>query len=280
VVLMVASACGSATPAFAQQSDAPKISVGMEIERDRLMYHFTNPSAFDSATLVPHFFEQRYETANAWMLADARYVRAIRWRTTAGITLPHTATGDDYDTFFNPDGSVIVSGTTGDVRMQSFRVAQLGDLVRIGALRVSAGYRFRLDRADFGIGHKTVARDAAVVEAFDVGTREMTSSQMHEFLAAASASHTAGPRWSVRLDADASPATLARLLVQLPDKYPGQDLVFLARAATARAQIGAIRAGRWPFELGLMVSHAWGYGETDSISRSTVAVRVAVGLGR
>src|SRR5438128_2972697 len=90
-----------------------EIVVGVEARRDRFTYHFDNASSVDTPFLVPHFFEQRYVADNVWLAATARYVAGIRWETTAGVTPPRTSTADDYDTFFDPDGSVVRVGTTG-----------------------------------------------------------------------------------------------------------------------------------------------------------------------
>src|SRR6185295_12632642 len=89
-------------------------SVGLETARDRFTYHFDNPSAFDTPQLVPHFFEQRYVSDNLWLAASVRYVAAFPWETSVAVTLDRTLPATDYDTFFNPDGTVIVSGTSGD----------------------------------------------------------------------------------------------------------------------------------------------------------------------
>jgi len=61
---------------------------------------------------VPHFFEQRYVADNVWAFATARYRARVRWETSFGLTRRARATADDYDTFFDPDGTVWVSGTT------------------------------------------------------------------------------------------------------------------------------------------------------------------------
>ena len=100
----------------------------------------------------------------------ARYRAGVRSETTVGATPARIATADDYDTFFQPDGAVIVSGTTGDASMRSFSVGQRAWIGRLAGVDLVAGYRFRFDKAAFGVGHKTVTRDGALVEATDVAS--------------------------------------------------------------------------------------------------------------
>jgi hypothetical protein len=264
--------------AVAGSADAgPQLLFGIEPRRDRFTYHFTNPSSFDTSALVPHFFEQRYVADNLWADATLRYLAHVRWETFVGVTPRRLATGDDYDTFFAPGGSVVVSGTTGGVLIRSFEVGQRAAVGRAGPIRFFASYRFRLDRSDFELGHKTVTRNGSLVDATDVTTREMTSSQTHEILFAATASRDLGSGWHVSIGGELAPTTLARLLVQLPDKYPGRDLVFIAKVLTGGARLAVTRRGRWPIEVSLEGGHAWHYRSSDWMSRDSIGARFAVG---
>jgi len=281
-----------ATPAFSQQppkaspsSDSgaqaddagPRLLFGIEPRRDRFSYHFTNPSSFDTPALVPHFFEQRYVADNLWADVTLRYLAGVRWKTVVGVTPRRASTGDDYDTFFEPDGSVVVAGTTGGVSIRSFEASQHAEVGRAGPVRLFAGYRFRLDRSDFALGHKTVSRNGSLVEALDVTTRETTSSQIHEILFAATASRDVGSRWDVSIGGELAPTTLARLVVRLPDKYPGRDLVFAANVLAGSARLTATRRGRWPVELSVEGRHTWHYRSSDWMSRDSIGARFAVG---
>src|SRR5262249_10565361 len=154
--------------------------------------------------LVPHFFEQRYVADNVWADVEARYKAGVRLATRAGATTARTAAAADYDTFVDPDGSVIVSGTTGPARIWSFRLMQRAEIARASAVRVDAGYRFRLDTADFGVGHKTVTRNGALVEATDVTTREFTRSQLHEIFFGVAAARLLPSRWRLTVIGDAA----------------------------------------------------------------------------
>ena len=264
--------------AVAQSADAsPQLLFGMELRRDRISYHFTNPSSFDTSALVPHFFEQRYIADNLWAEVTLHYLAHVRWETFVGVTPSVRRTADDYDTFFEPDGSVVVSGTTGGVLIGSFELSQRAELGRAGPIRLFARYRFRLDCSDFELGHKTVSRNGRLVEAMDVTTREMTSSQTHEILFAAAASRDLGSEWQVSIGGELAPTTLGRLLVRLPDKYPGQDLAFIAKVLAGSARLAVTRRGRWPIELSVEGGHTWHYRSSDWMSRDSIGARFAVG---
>ena len=254
-----------------------QVAVGVEARRDRFTYRFDNPSSFDTPFLVPHFFEQRYVADNVWLMGSASYAAGIRWETSAGITPQRTAIADDYDTFFNPDGTVFVSGTTGGASIRSFQVSQRGEVARRGAAALVSGYRLRLDRADFHLGHKTVTRNGVVIEAIDVTTRETTSSQLHEFLFGFTTAFDLGHRWSLLVDTEVSPVALGRLLVRLPDKYPGQDLVFLATVGVAGAQATlSRRLGEWGLAFSLDGGGTWSYRSTAALSRRVLGLRLAI----
>jgi hypothetical protein len=254
-----------------------QVAVGIEARRDRFTYHFDNPSSIDTPFLVPHFFEQRYVADNVWLMGSASYVAGIRWETTAGITPQRTSTGDDYDTFFNPDGTVFVSGTTGGISIRSLRVSQRGEVARRGAAALVSGYRLRLDRSDFHLGHKTVTRNGVLIEASDVTTRETTSSQLHELLFGLTAAFDLRNRWGVSVDTEVAPVALGRLLVRLPDKYPGQDLVFLATVGTASSRATLTRRfDNWALAFSLDGGGTWSYRSTAALSRRVLGVRVAV----
>lgn len=280
-------------PAFAQKAQptmesieiAPpsaghdtQLLVGLEVRRDRFRYHFDNPSLFDTPFLVPHFFEQRYVADNLWAVGTVRYTAGVRWETSAGATPQRTATADDFDTFFDPDGTVLVSGTTGGVSIRSFQITQRADAGHVGPIQLLVGYRFRLDRSDFQLGHKTVTRNGTVIAAADDTSRETTSSQVHEVLVGLVASQNLRGDWQLSLESEFAPATLARLSVQLPDKYPGQDLVFLAKILAGSARVVLARShGRWPLEVAVDAGHTWSYRSTARLSRDLLSVQLTAG---
>ena len=180
---------------------AQSVSVGLEAARDRFTYHFENPSSFDTPQLVPHFFEQTYVADNLWLVASLRYTAGIPWETSGGVTLRRALPATDYDTFFDPDGTVVLAGTSGDAEITSLRVGQRAELGRSGPLTFVAGYTVRYDRANFLVGHKSVSRNGRIVEAFDVTTPEMTSSLIQEFFAGVTLGRDFGAGWKMTVGA-------------------------------------------------------------------------------
>ena len=211
---------------------AAQVRGGVELVRERATYHFDHPSSIDTPDLVPHFFEQHYRLDNLWITGAAAYNAGLPWETSAGFTPTQTALATDYDTFFNPGGVVWVAGTTGDARLRSWRFGQEARLKRVGALSVSAGYRLRVDDADFLEGDKTIVRNGVLVSQETVTTREFTSAQRHEIFVGARVDHAVSPRWRISAGGDLAPATINRLSVELPDKYPGITLVYRTTTLT------------------------------------------------
>jgi hypothetical protein len=164
-----------------------------------------------------------------------------------------------------------VSGTSGDARITSLRASQTAEVARARGVSIAAGYRLRVDRAEFGTGYRTVTRNGVLVDASGISTREHTASQVHEFLAAASASRRIGGGWRIDVGGDVSPLTVARLLVQLPDKYPGQDLTFAAKALAASARL---RIALRPFFVTVDGGEMWGYGDDDSVAERRLTISI------
>jgi hypothetical protein len=274
LILALLAALAAPLPAAAQS-----FSAGVEAAYDRFTYRFENPSSFDTPQPVPHFFEQSYVADNLWFVAALRYTAGIPWETSGGATFERTLPATDFDTFFNPDGAVIVAGTSGDAEIHSFRVSQRADLGRAAAVHFSAGYTLRYDRANFLVGHKVVIRNGEVIQAFDVTTREMTSSIVQEFFFGARAGRAVGSAWRMTIGGEAAPTTTGRLAIELPDKYPGATLVFVADALTATGRLVFSRAAnRRPIELTIEALRSWGYTSEKSLARDRLSARFVVGL--
>ena len=268
-----------ALAALAAPASAQSVAVGVEIARDRFAYRFENPSSFDTAELVPHYFEQTYVADNLWLVASAHYTAGIPWETSGGATFERTLPATDYDTFVDPDGTVIVAGTSGDAVIRSIRISQRGDLGRAGPVGFAAGYSLRYDRANFLVGHKTVTVDGSVVQAYDVTDPETTSSLIQEFFFGVSAARRLGSGWRMMVAGDAAPATTGRLAIDLPAKYPGTTFVFVATSFTGSGHVVFTRVGRRrPLDLAMDVEHAWGYSSGSSLSRSRLSLRLSVDL--
>jgi hypothetical protein len=269
--------------AFGQTPAAPAdepatVLAGIASTRDRFTWHFDNPSNFDTDALVPHFFEQTYRADNIWLTLTARYTAGVRWESAVAATPSRTTTATDYDTFNEPDGSIVVSGTRGDAAVRGVRASQMADVGRIGRAALIAGYRFRLDRADFGIGHKTVTRNGALEDALDVTTREATTAELHELVMGMALPVRLSAQWTASVRGELSPAIFGRLLVRLPDKYPGRDFVFAAKTAGTLGRVTVARARtRWPVEVTAEASRTWSYRSDARLTRSIVSVGIAVG---
>ena len=256
-----------------------QVRVGVEQSRDHALWHFDNPSSYDTTGLVPHFFEQDYTLDNLWLTADASYRAGIDWHTSIGVTPVRRATATDYDTFFNPGGVVWVSGTTGLAKVHGFRLAQAVDLGRIGRLRLTGGYSLRVDRADFLDGERTDVRDGAVVVRRVVTSREFTSGQSHDVFIEGTHTSDLSPTWRLRVGGQASPASVHRLAIQLPDKYPGRTIVFRTTNLTVSGRVELVRGqGRWPFTVGVSGLRTVNYSRRQSVDRSRV--NLGVGIGR
>jgi hypothetical protein len=275
-LVLVALAAGTAADARAQ------VSAGAEVRHDRFAYRFENPSSFDTAELVPHFFEQRYDLDHVWLFLSARYeIAGLTWETSAGFTPQQQRAATDFDTFFDPDGTMWVVGTTGTADVRSFRVNQRVRLGRVGPVEVTGGYRFRFDRADFvAPSHKSVRRNGTTVQAFDVATHELTHGQLHEVFVGTSLTRPLATGWRIVLDGDVTPGAVARLMVRLPEKYPGQDLHFRTTALTVLATATLERtATRWPVAVAVDAGRAWSYHGGGRIARDGLGVRVSLGRG-
>jgi len=256
----------------------PQVTFGATVAHDRATWHFDNPSNIDTAELVPHFFEQQYTLDNIWLGASAAYRAGAEWRTSFAATPVTQATATDYDTFFDPGGVTWVAGTTGDARMHSLRIGQEVKFGAFGHLDISGGYRVRLDFADFLEGDKTITRNGELVSQSIVTTREYTRAQTHEIFVTAAASTAETALWQLRVRGDLAPASVNRLAIELPDKYPGQTLIYRTTNLMTSGRLDVIRGtGRWPLVFTVLGERSWNYGDTQWVRRSSIGAGVSVG---
>jgi hypothetical protein len=82
----------------------------------------------------------------------------------------------------------------------------------------------------------------------------------------------------VSLAADAAPSTNARLTTILPDKYPGEEIVFTAIVATVRPSLTVTRVSRWPISATLEATRTFSYVASRRYEREAIAAAVRVGL--
>lgn len=222
------------------QTPGPGISVTVAPRMESLRYRFENPSSFDTTELVPHFFEQTYDTDNVWVGAHVRYrVMNMAAETNAAFTPQVTAQADDFDTFFQPDGNVVVSGTTGNASLRAWRAGQRFVIGASETIQYGIGYGYRRDTANFHEGTRITRMTRPASELRELVTsREFVTSQIHEAQWFARWSPSGQP---LSFLVEASPFAVGRLSIELPEKYPGRTLVFSSRAAL----IGAEATVRW-----------------------------------
>jgi hypothetical protein len=262
-------------------AERPSFSVGWEVHRDRYHYRFENPSSFDTSYLVPHFYQQDYDADNAWLRLRGRYrVFGRVWETSLALAPGGTGRGEDYDTFNQLDGDVVVYGTTAVTDLHAVQISQSADLGRALGLQWRGGYVYRRDRAWFRPSDSTTTHTSppSVDSAFNAG-RETTFSDLHDVQIGASRT-ASSPRLELTIGLDLSPITLAKLTTKLPDKYPDHDLVATARAfsltphARVTTRVGHVAAG-----FSLDVVRSWAYSRSARYSRDGFSAGIFVGLG-
>ena len=148
----------------------------------------------------------------------------------------------------------------------------------MGGARLSGGYRLQVDLADFLDGDRTDTRNGVLVSRRVVTTREYTNAQSHEIFVRGSHTHDLSRNWQVRLIGDASPAAIHRLAIQLPDKYPGQTLVYRAvnLVTSGRAEVARTGTG-WPIAVHVRVGREWQYRSSQRAGRSVASLGITAG---
>jgi hypothetical protein len=255
------------------QASPPAVQFTVEPRAESLRYRFENPSSFDTVALVPHFFEQTYDTDNVWIGVRGRYrAWTLGAESSLALTPSVTRQADDFDTFFQPDGNVVVSGTTGNASLRAWELQQRVIIGRSGPFDYGLGYTYRRDSARFHDGTKITTTSRPPSEHREtVTTREFVTSQVHQVTWFARLGPE-GPR-GIALLLEASPFTLGRLAVELPDKYPGRTLTFQARAAVvgAEATVG-LPAGPVRLEVGARASRSFSYADAARLRISGLAL--------
>lgn len=258
----------------------PAVTFGWEYRNDTHRYRFENASSFDTPALVPHFFEQEYDAGNQWIVARARYgAWGRRLETEAGLAFWGAGLGDDYDTFFQPNGDTVVYGTTAVTSLHAFRVSQRVELGSALGFTGRVGYVYRRDRSEFRPADSITRHSNPPSESRFLNTgRETTISAVYE--AQFGVTRTAGiaGRWQLVAGVDLSPVTLARLTTILPDKYPGQDIVFIAKGLSIAPSL-RLTMTRRGVAMGVSADyvHTWPYRSASRFTRDWLGVGAFVG---
>lgn len=264
--------------ALLAQEPSGAVALMIEPRRETLQYWFENPSSFNTPEPVPHHFEQTYATSNWWMGLRATYLLCGRpASTTVAVTPQVTAQADDFDTFFQPDGNIVVSGTTGNASLRAWQVSQRRMLGGGDVFAYGIQYSYRRDSARYHDGIRITTMTAPLSEVREVvTTREFVTSHVHDLGWFA--------RWRPRLSrglsvsASLSPAVLGRLAVELPDKYPGRRLRFNASAAAVSGDLAYTRR-LGPLDVGgaVRVSRIFRLREAAQLKMASVSLVIHAG---
>lgn len=223
-------------PSAAARPDGPALTAGLTWDVSTFAFRFDNPSSFNTAELVPHYFEQRYRRPHPAISVEARYrVTGGTASTSLRVGARRVIRGSDIDTFLQPDGDVATSGTDGPVSLRAVAVGQTMPVGRLGRWLLSGTAAYTRDAADFQPDFRVVTHSAppSVTRQF-ITDQEFTTSQSLR-LGVAAAREAAAGAWRHTLSVRVDPIVAARLLVQLPQKYPGVDLRFAALGSGAGA---------------------------------------------
>ena len=288
-LVLVLSLAGRAGQAASLAQDAPRAapaprssarwSAGVEYLHDRFDYRFEHPSSYDTAEPVPHVYEQRYDAGNVWFTGRVHFSLGTRaFETEGGISAPAAGTGSDYDTFYQPDGNVIVYGTTAMTDAWSWRAAQYVVLGSWIGVRWRGAYSYRRDRAEFRPGDTTIVQTKPPSStAFWNADRETTISEVHEVRIGAERWFVSASGWLVRVTADTAPTTLARLTTILPDKYD-EPIVSIAKGLSVNAAVQvARRFNQWEASAVVSYARAWSYSSSDAYHRRAISIAVTIG---
>lgn len=262
----------------------PRLVLHASVERrvEHVRYHFSNPSSIGTAEPVPHFFEQRYDASNTWLAVSAEYRAAgAAARTSVAFAPRVTTPGSDLDTFFDPSGDVVVSGTDGDVTLGSIALDQRFGLAAWRAWTFGVDVGYRRSRAEFlpDVVILTHTLPPSSSSTFTTA-RETTTSQVIESGVSADGRWPVGGTWTLDATIDLLPLTVGRLRTVLPDKTPPLDTTGQATAFGARGRVTIGRAwGSITIGAGATLNGAWSYGEASAYRDRGAGVIVFVRSG-
>lgn len=189
--------------------------------------------------------------------------------------------GSDFDTFFQPSGDRATSGTSGDVDLLGWRAEQHIVLGETRGAVFGLFFGYQRDRANFLPADRVVTHTQPPSETREFITdRERTVSQTFEVGATGSIRAPVANGWEVEAEARLVPAIRARLLTQLPDKYPGKDIVFTAVAWSGSGRIAVTRAfGKVAVALWARIEQGGGYRASAEFERNAISAGGSIAFG-
>jgi hypothetical protein len=111
--------------------------------------------------------------------------------------------------------------------------------------------------------------------------REQTVSQVHALPIDLARPVKVSLHWTLAGGATLSPLVLARLTTMLPDKYPGQKILFQAKVMELEGRAELARTGgHWPVVFGVKYGKTWSYVKAQQFSRDAAQASVRVGYMR
>jgi hypothetical protein len=281
-LVMEAARASAAAPTASPSRPRVTFQASVEGRVDFVRYRFANPSSIDTAEPVPHAFEQRYDASNTWIALAAEYrLAGAEARTSISFAPRVTTTGSDIDSFFDPSGDVVTSGTTGDVTLGSIAIDQRFGLTTLRGWTLGVALSCRRSRADFlpALVVLTHTQPPSSSSTFTTD-RETTTSQVIESGLAADRRWAMGSGWTVRARIALLPLTVARLRISLPDKHPPLDTTGQAVAFGARGDVSVERRiGPLVGGAGATLASAWSYGQTSAYRDRAAGVIVYVRSG-
>ena len=280
--IVVTVVCVSARAHAQAPARRASIEGGVTFERLVSEYRFENESSFDSAGLVPHFFVQHYESTQPWLVARVRYpLGAVMGETAAGYAPERLAFASDIDTFLQPGGDVVTSGTSGEARLRGVSIDQRIGLGRVHGWPIGFRARYTNRHADFLPADRVVTHTQPPSETREFITlHEMTTS--HEIRAGIDVETPGDLDGGWRLEGGGAvwPAVRGRLVTELPEKYPGLDIVFDALAFGGEARVALVRRiGSASVALHAHAGMILPYRGAASLRQHTIGAGVTLGTG-
>lgn len=260
-----------------------RLTVSVGPVSDTFSYVVFNPSTFEPGPLVPHRIDQRYQPMQLFARGRVDYrVRGVVMASSLSVAPPVTAPGSDVDTFVQPSGDVVTSGTQGEVRLWTLSLAHRIEMAQWRGWRVGVAVRYRRSTMDFLASDRIVTHSEPPSETREpVGGDETTWSHVVESGVFARRSSRVGHRWRLAGGIEGYPVARARLVIALPLKYPGQHIRQDTFGGGIRGWVEVGHAtGPVTIGAGLTTGHVWSYGDRATYTAHQIGGNLFLRLDR